>query len=340
MKRVTIKDVARVAGVSYATVSRALSGSPEIGEETRQRIIQISKEMGYTPNSIARSLVIQSTKIFGLIVGRINNPFMSEIAYYVEKHARDQGYNLMLCNSGSDLDHEEETYRLLVGRQVDGIIIIPAGADSYERLKPHLGATPTVFMSENLKDLRESYVTVDNYKGTMLGVDYLYSLGHRNILYFGRRLGSLTHQLRAEGYEDACKRYGLTPAFVDSHYTHSSIKKGYALAAELFRTREHLKYTAIMASTDTMALGIIKAADEFGLRIPQDFSLVGFDNINFSSLPKINLTTIDQPKKAMAAAAVDMLIHKINDPTVGYSHRIMEPTLIVRNSCAPLQNNP
>ena len=101
MKRVTIKDVAKVAGVSYATVSRALSGSPEIGEETRQRIIKLSKEMGYTPNSIARSLVVQSTKIFGLILGRINNPFMSEMAFYVEKHAREKGYNLMLCNSGS-----------------------------------------------------------------------------------------------------------------------------------------------------------------------------------------------------------------------------------------------
>ncbi len=337
MKRVTIKDVAKVAGVSYATVSRALSGSPEIGEETRQRIIKLSKEMGYTPNSIARSLVVQSTKIFGLILGRINNPFMSEMAFYVEKHAREKGYNLMLCNSGSDLDHEEETYRLLVGRQVDGIIIIPSGANSYDRLKPYLGTTPTVFMSENLKDLRESYVTVDNYKGTMMGVDYLHSLGHRKILYFGRRIGSITHQLRAQGYEEACDRHGIPSAFVDNHYTHSSIKKGYSIAMELFKAQGHLEYTAIMASTDTMALGIIKAADEFGLRIPEDFSLIGFDNINFSSLPKINLTTIEQPKSAMAAVAVDMLIHKINDPAVGYSHRIMEPSLIVRNSCAPLQ---
>ncbi len=336
MKRVTIKDVAKVAGVSYATVSRALSGSPEIGEETRQRIIKLSQEMGYTPNSVARSLVVQSTKIFGLLLGRINNPFMSEIAFYVEKHARARGYNLMLCNSGSDLDHEEETYRLLVGRQVDGIIIIPSGIHTYERIQPYLDTTPTIFVSENLRDLRESYVTVDNYKGTVLGMDYLHSLGHKKILYFGRRMGSITHQLRAQGYEDACKKYGITPAFVDSHYTHSSIKKGHLIAKELFQSQGHLGYTAIMASTDTMALGIIKAADEFGMRIPEDFSLIGFDNISFSGLPKINLTTIEQPKNAMAAVAVDMLVNKITDPAVGYSHRIMEPSLIVRNSCAPI----
>ena len=123
---------------------------------------------------------------------------------------------------------------------------------------------------------------------------------------------------------------------MDSHYTHSSIKKGYLIAMELFQSQGHLGYTAIMASTDTMALGIIKAADEFGMSIPEDFSLIGFDNINFSGLPKINLTTIEQPKNAMAAVAVDMLINKITAPAVGYSHRIMEPSLIVRSSCAPV----
>lgn len=335
MKRVTIKDVAKEAGVSYATVSRALSGSPEIGEETRQRVLRISKEMGYTPNSIARSLVVQSTRIFGLIVGRINNPFMAEIAFHVERVARERGYHLMLCNSSSDLDQEEESYRLLVERQVDGIIIVPTAAQTYERLKPYLKQMPTVFVSENLRDLRESYVTIDNYKGTYMATEYLRSLGHEEIAYLGRRAGSVTHRLRSQGYEEACHALGIKPIFVDSPYNHSSITKGYAVASQLFKKKSH-SFTAILASTDSMALGVIKAANEAGLSVPEDFSLVGFDNISYSGLPKIELTTVEQPKSAMASVAVDMLINKITDPTAGYSHRILEPSLIIRSSCRAL----
>ncbi|MDL2235117.1 LacI family transcriptional regulator [Christensenellaceae bacterium OttesenSCG-928-L17] len=336
MKQVTIKDVAKVAGVSYATVSRALSGSPEIGEATRQRILKICDEMGYTANSVARSLVARQTKIIGLIVGSVNNPFMSEIAYYLEEQVRNRGYNLMLCNSANDLSQELETFRLLRGRQVDGIIIVPTNALTYERLKPYLSNMPTVFVSENLRDLPESYVTIDNTRGTYLGMEHLYALGHRKIVYFGRRIGSLTHQLRATGYENACRDYGLEPHFVDSYQTSSAIHHGYKYAKEFFAQKQHEQFTAMLASTDTIALGIMQAADEFGLSVPNDFSLVGFDNITYSSLPKINLTTIDQPKEAIASVAIDMLLEKLRAPHIGYSHRIMMPSLIVRKSTAPI----
>lgn len=331
MKKVTIKDIAKVANVSYATVSRALSGSPEIGEATRQRILQIGREMGYTANAVARSLVVKETRLIGLIVSSINNPFMSEIAYHVEEYARAKGYSLMLVNSSGDLDQEEEAYKLLVGRQVDGIILVPTSMHSYERLTPYLKHVPTIFVSENLRDAEESYVTIDNYKGTYMGTEYLYSLGHRNILYFSRRMGSVTHQLRAQGYTDACKAFKIKPRYVDSHFTSSSIANGYALAREMFRSKRN--FTAIFSSTDTAALGILQAAEEFNVRVPEDISLLGFDNISFSALPKINLSTIEQPKDAMASVAVDMLIEKMKTPSIGYSHKIMMPSLIARSSC-------
>lgn len=331
MKKVTIKDIAKVANVSYTTVSRALSGSPEIGENTRKQILQIAKEMGYTANAIARSLVAKETRLIGLIVSSINNPFMSEIAYHVEEYARSKGYNIMLGNSVGDLDQEEETYQLLAGRQVDGIIIIPSSMHTYERISPYLKTTPTVFVSENLRDVEESYVTIDNYKGTYMGTEYLHSLGHRSILYFARRQGSVTHQLRYQGYMDACKAFRIKPQFIDSHYNSSSINHGYTLACELFRRKRN--YTAMFCSTDTIALGVLQAAEEFKIRIPEDLSLLGFDNISFSALPKINLTTIEQPKDAMAAVAVDMLIEKVRTPSMGYSHKIMIPSLIIRSSC-------
>ena len=330
MKNVTLKDVAKAAGVSYATVSRALSGSSQIGSETRERVLKLCDEMGYTTNFVARSMVTKRTNLIGLVVPSVDNQFMSELAYHAEVSARSHGYNIMLCDSGPDLRQEKTVVKLLLGRQVDGILIVPQSSRSYESLKPYLDQTPTVFLSENLRDQPQSYVAVDNSRGTYLGTQYLYELGHRDILYFGQRQ-STTHQLRAEGYLKACQELGLAPRYFNSEYTRSSIQGGYQLAKELFQ--EPLDYTAIFASTDSNALGVLTAADELGIDIPGRLSLIGFDNISATALSRIDLTTIDQPKKAMAVQAVDMLRDKIEHGTQGYVHQILLPTLIRRGTC-------
>ena len=330
MKNVTLKDVAKAAGVSYATVSRALSGSSQIGSETRERVLKLCDEMGYTTNFVARSMVTKRTNLIGLVVPSVDNQFMSELAYHAEVSARSHGYNIMLCDSGPDLRQEKTVVKLLLSRQVDGILIVPQSSRSYESLKPYLDQTPTVFLSENLRDQPQSYVAVDNSRGTYLGTQYLYELGHRDILYFGQRQ-STTHQLRAEGYLKACQELGLAPRYFNSEYTRSSIQGGYQLAKELFQ--KPLDYTAIFASTDSNALGVLTAADELGIDIPGRLSLIGFDNISATALSRIDLTTIDQPKKAMAVQAVDMLRDKIEHGTQGYVHQILLPTLIRRGTC-------
>lgn len=210
MKNVTLKDVAKAAGVSYATVSRALSGSNQIGKSTRERIVRLCDEMGYTGNYVARSMVMKKTYLLGLVVPAIENEFMSQLAYYVEMSARARGYNIMLCNSEPDLKQEEMVVKLLLGRRVDGILIVPQSPATYEKIAPLLEQIPAVFLSENLRDQPQSYVSVDNSRGAYLGVEYLYGLGHREILYFGCR-NSTTHQLRAEGYLRACRQFGLEP---------------------------------------------------------------------------------------------------------------------------------
>ena len=330
MKNVTLKDVAKAAGVSYATVSRALSGSSQIGSETRERVLKLCDDMGYTTNFVARSMVTKRTNLIGLVVPSVDNQFMSELAYHAEVSARSHGYNIMLCDSGPDLRQEKTVVKPLLGRQVDGILIVPQSSRSYESLKPYLDQTPTVFLSENLRDQPQSYVAVDNSRGTYLGTQYLYELGHRDILYFGQRQ-STTHQLRAEGYLKACQELGLAPRYFNSEYTRSSIQGGYQLAKELFQ--KPLDYTAIFASTDSNALGVLTAADELGIDIPGRLSLIGFDNISATALSRIDLTTIDQPKKAMAVQAVDMLRDKIEHGTQGYVHQILLPTLIRRGTC-------
>lgn len=330
MKSVTLKDVAKAAGVSYATVSRALSESRQIGSDTRERIIKLCDEMGYTTNYVARSMVTKKTGLIGLVVPSIDNQFMSELAYHAEMSARSHGYNIMLCNSGPDLKQEKTVVRLLLGRQVDGIMIVPQSPKTYENIRAYTDQVPTVFLSENLRDQPQSYVAVDNSRGTYIGTKYLYELGHREILYFGRR-HTTTHQLRAEGYIRACQELGLQSRFFNSEYSHSSVTNGYQLAKELFA--QPVDYTAVFASTDSNALGLLKAADEAGVDIPGRLSLIGFDNISSTALPRIDLTTIEQPKRDMAVQAVDMLRDKIENGTQGYVHQILMPFLIKRGTC-------
>jgi len=334
MKNVTLKDVAKAAGVSYATVSRALSGSSQIGSETRERVLKLCDEMGYTTNFVARSMVTKRTNLIGLVVPSVDNQFMSELAYHAEVSARAHGYNIMLCDSGPDLKQEKTVFKLLLGRQVDGILIVPQSSKSYDNLKSYLDQVPTVFLSENLRRQPQSYVAVDNSRGTYLGTQYLYELGHRDILYFGQRPGSTTHQLRADGYMKACHEFNLTPHFFNSEYSRSSIQGGYQLAKELFR--KPLDCTAVFAATDSNALGILTAADEMGIDIPGHLSLIGFDNISATALSRIDLTTVDQPKRDMAVQAVDMLRDKIENGTQGYVHQILLPTLIQRGTCRKL----
>lgn len=152
MKRVTLKDVAKTAGVSYATVSRALSGSNQIGQATRERIVRLCEEMGYTGNYVARSMVKKKTDLIGLVVPAIENEFMSQLAYYAEMSARSHGYNIMLCDSGPDLRQEINVVKLLLGRQVDGILIVPQNSITYEHIAAYIEDVPTVFLSENLRD--------------------------------------------------------------------------------------------------------------------------------------------------------------------------------------------
>ncbi len=328
---VTLKDVAKVAGVSYATVSRALSGSPEIGESTRKRVIKICEEMGYTPNSVARSMVMKRTNIIGLVLTSIDNPYMSEMTAHLEIYARQCGYNLMVCNSSYDRELEKEVFSLLMGRKVDGIIMIPVGSGSYDALKAFTAQVPTVFIGDNMIDLPENYVSVDNTSGMQQATEYLYSLGHRRILYLGARDSSMTHKHRLDGYLNTCSKLGIEPNVLHNSGARSSVQVGYELAKAHFD--QPFSETAILCAADTLAIGVIQAAYEKGIRIPEDLSLMGFDNISFSALPPISLTTVNQPKLELAVSALDMLLNRIKRPDAPHTKTILSPSLVIRNSC-------
>jgi LacI family transcriptional regulator len=333
-KRLTIRDIAKITGVSYATVSRALSGSAGISHKTRTQIKEVCERLGYTTNYTARSLAVRKSRLIGFILGKLDDPYMSQLACEAEIYARQRDYTLILCNSMHREQHEAELFSMLIGRQVDGIIIIPANTGSFAALEKYMGQVPTVVIGDNLRGSPNSYVAVDNYQGTVMGSEYLISLGHRSIVYLGCRTGSMTHELRRKGYMDTCKKYHIKPAVIINRGSSSSIEQGYALARELFAGP--CPYTAIFAASDTTALGVMKAADEAGIAIPRDISLIGFDNIAYSVLSRINLTTIEQPFTSIASSAVDTLIRTIEDPAFGYSYSILAPTLVKRGTCQNL----
>ena len=236
MRHVTIKDIAHIAGVSTSTVSRALSGSKELSEATRERIVKICNEQGYRVNALARSLIRSRTNVIGLIVPEVTNPFYAEISLGIETHARELGYNVMLCNSQQDTKTTEELFGFLISHQVDGIILANSHSDAprwLQQFAPHL---PTVLLGTpaSLSGDEVNSVCVDNLAGGRLAAEYLLSLGHRSIAYLGHRSNSLTHQLRLRGFMEVLGQVGLTPTVIENNAESSSIGAGYELSRKLF----------------------------------------------------------------------------------------------------------
>lgn len=340
LRHITIKDIAKIAGVSYATVSRALSGSTEISEATRQRILEICKQEGYRVNTLARSLIRSKSNVIGLIVPEITNPLYSEISLYIEMRAQALGYHVMLCNSRHEEARVGELFELLAGHQVDGIILASSHGRSCDWTTQYFKSMPTVLLGDAAVDDSPeggelSTVCVDNFAGGCIGATHLCELGHERILYFGHRPTSATHRLRLQGFTSAIERFGLEVHALENPWEHSSIESGYELGKRLFHSGCH--DTAIFASADSLALGLLRAAEECGVDIPGELSLLGFDNISFAALPKISLTSIDPCKQRLSDAAVDLLVHAIEDdaPVSPVRERIA-PTLAIRGSCRRL----
>lgn len=343
MRRVTIKDIAQLAGVSYATVSRALNNAGEISEATRKRILDICAREGYRANVLARSLIAQKTHVLGLIVPNITNPFYSELALAIELHARSKGYNVMLCNGLHDSQLTKDLFDFLVGQQVDGVIFGSARNEDHDWIQRRQESIPLVLVGdamseENMQGINA--ISTDNRLGGRMAAEYLLGLGHRRITYFGLRPDSFSHEYRFQGFRQAIEssdsRADCRLSVVKNDASTSSMDRGYTLAKTMFQNG--LEDTAVFAATDGMALGLLQAAGEFGIRVPEDLSLIGFDNIVYTSLPKIRLSTIDQQKHMLGTAAVDLLISLIRETEPGtYTRKLIRPQLVERESCRPVQ---
>ena len=287
MKQVTIKDIAREAGVSIASVSRALNGMDGISEKKRSRILRVCERLSYTPNGLARSLVKRRTQTIGIIMPDIMSPFYSELMVKASDAAHKRGYQVLLCNSFRELRAERDYLKLLAEHQVEGILIFPIGPRSTESMSEFIHNVPMVALNELTSQCGIPYVCADEEQAGRIAAEYLISRGCRNLLFVGFKPERLAHRYRA--------------------------------------------------ASDATANGIVKACRENGIRIPEDFSLIGFDNIT-EELPYIELTTVAVSHEEQMETAVELLGMVEEGTPVGgggggKASVKLEPRLVERRSC-------
>jgi LacI family transcriptional regulator len=331
---VTIKDIARRADVSYATVSRALNNKPGVRDATRRRILQLAEQMSYTPNAIARGLVKKQTQTLGLILPDITNPFYPEVARGIEEGAAERGFSIFLCNTNWERSREAHYLRLLIEKRVDGIILAPINNEVEAPEQRLAGNIPVVYVCNAPSGTEASLVVIDNVLGGFAAVEHLIQAGYRTIGFVGSTEDSLTMGERLEGYRRAMKQYGLP---VEPKYIRLGKFKeeaGYKIIRSMIAGGNFPR--AIFAENDLLALGILHGVRASGLSVPADVAVVGFDDIPVAGYPEVELTTMSQPTYEMGKKSVQILLDQIQDfegsPSVRIRQIYLKPRLIVRRS--------
>jgi DNA-binding LacI/PurR family transcriptional regulator len=302
----SIKDIARVANVSYATVSRALRNSPLVGAETRELICKIADEQGYRVSAVARSLVTKRTCTIGVVVTNVADPFVGEVVSGIEEVAQAQGYSLLLASCHADPDREVRAVRLLHERRVDGILVNSSRVGAlYMPLLVKINA-PIVLINNQYPGEFIFSVTIDNVNAARDATRHLVELGHQRIGYIGNQFGLQADTDRFAGYRQVLEEAGI--GFQPELVAHGDAKPegGMRGMERLLALPE--RPTAVFCYNDMEAIGAMRVARQYGLRVPTDFSIVGMDDVFLASYTDPPLTTIQQPMQQMGRKAAQILL--------------------------------
>lgn len=330
--KITIKEIAKLAGVSTATVSKVVNHKDDnISDATRQRVLDLIESHHYVPNRIASSMITKKTNTIGLIIPDITNPFFPEVARGVEDYANKAGYHVVLCNSDNDPKKEITYIAMLQEKMVDGIIFTSSSLRNKVTKEFMRMQIPVITVDREIEGLKTNgKITVDNVNGAYNGVKYMIERGYRRILHLGGPLTSKPSLDRLEGYKKALEvaQIAFDPRLChEGNYTSEWGYSGVSNAID-----EKLDFDGIFCGNDMIAIGVIKALNERGLKVPQDIGVLGFDNIYMSTVVSPNLTTISQPNYQMGFKAAEMLIQIIMNPTSGVSEVELKTELIIRES--------
>ncbi|MCL4300649.1 MAG: LacI family transcriptional regulator [Anaerolineae bacterium] len=331
---ITMRDVAERAGVSVTSVSHVINQTRLVSDDLRERVLTAMNELGYQPNALARSLRRKETYTIGVIMTNSADPFFAEVTRGVEDACFEQGYNIILCNSDSDLDKELFYTNELIKKRVDGILFLAAGGKSTQHIRTmQQRKTPLVVVDRYIPDLAVDTVLIDNARGGWLATHHLIELGHRRI---GCITGPSDLTLSAErvtGFRRAIQEAGLKvdeSLIVKGNFQYET---GYQAAQQFLA--QPTPPTAVFACNDLMAMGVINAAVKQGWPVPDRLSVIGFDDIRMAGYTNPLLTTVAQPKYEMGSIATTMLLERIHNQEMAPRQKLLDTQLVVRESTAP-----
>ncbi len=333
----TIKDVAALAGVSFTTVSHVLNNTRPVSAQARARVLAAVDEIGYLPSAVARSLRRSETKIVGVLVPNVRNPFFAELVVGVEEWCRQAGYSVFLCNSDNDPKHQQSYLRTLLEKRIDGLLLSSAGdTDALATTFRH-ASVPVVTVDRLVPGARADRVSVNNQAGAMAAVRHLMSLGHRRIGCVSGPAEFEVTQERVAGWRAALQDEGVQPDdawLIESDF---STAGGYEAVKTLLARAPAL--TAVFTSNDLMAMGALRAAAESGRSVPRELSVVGFDGIELGSYIYPAITSVGCSIRDLGREAGRALIERIENPQAPFKDLQLTPQLVLRESTsAPLSS--
>jgi LacI family transcriptional regulator len=332
--RIRLKDIAVATGFSVNTVSLALRSSKRIPQETTELILKAAERLEYRPNHVARSLVNRATHTIGLVLTDIMNPTLTLAARTIERRLDECGYSMMFAASDNIIASEIKALEVLRSHQVDGMLIYPTSRRHLEHIRPLRRAGYPVVLLGPDRDAGLDVVAVDDRRGAFKAVDHLLGLGHERIGFLDAA-GPLGNTDKHEGYEQALRRHKvpLEPKLVVDPGGHGA-PSGYAGMAALMKKR--IRPTAVFTATDNLAIGVLAWCRDHGLRVPDDVSIVGYDNIEASEFAEIPLTTINYAADKVSEIAIERLLALIGNQAQTPTVTLIEPDLIIRRSSGPV----
>lgn len=310
--QVTVKDVAEKAGVSISTVSRVLTGSAPVSPGLRQRVIAAVEELGYRPNALARGLRMRRTAVIGLLIPDISNPFFGQLARVVEEAANKRGYSILLCNSQNSNQRETQYLDLLRQQQVDGVLVVTSGAmgDELEEFFELTGAA-VLALDRRIPGFAGPWIGGDPYPGARQAVQHLLDLGHRRIGLVRGVEGNISSDERYNALVRVLEQFGLPQerwTWVGEYTLETGVRAGVALA----QLPEEQRPTAVITTSEFSAYGLIEGVSRFGISVPEQLSVVGYDNTAFAEVFRPALTVIAQPIEEMGELAVEYILRMVN----------------------------
>ncbi len=326
----TIKDVAKYAGLSPATVSRVIRNQSNVTDKTRNLVINAIRDLNFQPNALARQLRQQETKTVIVIVPDIGNSFFRDIIKGIEKIAYQNNYQVFLADMQNNPEIEAYYFNALLQKQADGVISLSASVA--QRLMEQVASQyPVVIVCQYMENSDLPNVTIDNVSASKRIMEHLINMGHTRIAHLTAFPNILLYRDRLTGYYQALAEHGIQIDTELVRYGNSSFQSGYDQMMELLELKKPV--TAVFAAGDILAVGAMKALKASGKRIPEDCAVVGFDDIDLSSIYDPTLTTIRQPKREMGEIAMSMLLELINGNKPTPNQHVLDYELVVRESC-------